>query len=181
MSAERDARRAKVIEVLNIARSMELQAVHQYMNQHYNLDDKDYGTLAANMKLIAIDEMRHAESFAERIKELGGEPTSDLKAPITKGQDVHQIYNFDAASEDNTIDAYNSFLKVCNENGDNVSVRLFENIIEQEQAHLTYYENVAGHIKTLGDTYLSKVAGTSSSTGGASKGFVMNLASTTDA
>lgn len=26
------------------------------------------------MKFIAIDEMRHAEMFAERVKELGGEP-----------------------------------------------------------------------------------------------------------
>lgn len=174
MSAEREARRAKVIEVLNIARSMELQAIHQYMNQHYNLDDKDYGTLAANMKLIAIDEMRHSESFAERIKELGGEPTTELKAPVTKGQDVQQIYNFDAAAEDNTIDAYNSFIKVCNDNGDILSARLFETIIEEEQAHLSYYENVAEHIKTLGDTYLSKIAGTSASTGTASKGFVLN-------
>ncbi len=36
-------RKEKVIEALNKARSMELFAVHQYMNQHYSLDDKDYG------------------------------------------------------------------------------------------------------------------------------------------
>ena len=48
---------AKVIEVLNKARSMELYAVHQYMNQHYNLDDLDYGEFASKIKLIAIDEI----------------------------------------------------------------------------------------------------------------------------
>ena len=63
-----------VIDVLNKARSMELYAVHQYMNQHYTLDDLDYGEFASKIKLISIDEMRHAEEFAERIKELGGEP-----------------------------------------------------------------------------------------------------------
>ena len=68
----KEARRKAVITVLNKARAMELQAIHQYMNQHYSLDDMDYGELAANVKLIAIDEMRHAEDFAERIKELGG-------------------------------------------------------------------------------------------------------------
>ena len=73
MSKDRKERKANVIEVLNKARSMELYAVHQYMNQHYSLDGLDYGELAANMKLIAIDEMKHAEAFAERIKELGGE------------------------------------------------------------------------------------------------------------
>ena len=68
--SDRETRKANVVEALNKARSMELHAIHQYMNQHYNLDDMDYGELAANMKLIAIDEMRHCEMFAERIKEL---------------------------------------------------------------------------------------------------------------
>lgn len=174
MSTDKEARKAKVIEVLNKARSMELQAIHQYMNQHFNLDGWDYGELAANMKLIAIDEMRHAEAFAERVKELCGNPTTELSAPVTKGQDVQQIYNFDAAAEDNTIDAYNGFIKVCNDNGDILSARLFETTIEEEQAHLSYYENVGEHIKTLGDTFLSKIAGTPASTGPASKGFVLN-------
>ena len=79
-------RKQKIIEVLNKARSMELHGIHQYMNQHYNLDNADYGELAANMKLIAIDEMRHAEAFAERIKELGGEPTSELADTVIKGR-----------------------------------------------------------------------------------------------
>ena len=53
--AAKKERVAKVIEVLNKARSMELYAVHQYMNQHYNLDDLDYGEFASKIKLIAID------------------------------------------------------------------------------------------------------------------------------
>lgn len=173
MSASKETRKANVIEALNKARSMELYAIHQYMNQHYNLDDRDYGELAANMKLIAIDEMRHAENFAERIKELGGEPTSAMDGKVVKGQAVKDIYPFDMATEDATIDAYNQFSKVCHENGDIVSARLIERIIDEEQAHQTYYENIAGHIADLGDTYLSKIAGTPSSTG-PSKGFVNN-------
>ena len=81
----REDRKAKVIEVLNKARAMELTAISQYMNQHYNLDDMDYGELAGKLKLIAIDEMRHAEAFAERVKELGGEPTSEPDDKVTKG------------------------------------------------------------------------------------------------
>ena len=41
VQSSREQRKKKVIEVLNKARSMELQAIHQYMNQHYNLDDMD--------------------------------------------------------------------------------------------------------------------------------------------
>lgn len=176
MSADKEGRKAKIVEVLNKARAMELKAIHQYMNQHYSLDDKDYGELAANMKLIAIDEMRHAESFAERVKELGGEPTTEKGGEVVKRQPVKEIYPFDANEEDVTIEIYNQFVQVCKENGDIISARLFERIIEEEQAHMTYFENVGGHIESLGDIYLSKVAGTPSTTGTASKGFVTGLA-----
>ena len=99
----RATKKKKVIEVLNKARSMELQAIHQYMNQHYGLDDMDYGEMAAQVKLIAIDEMRHAEMFAERIKELGGEPTTELAGKVERGQKVEVIFPFDAGEEDTAI------------------------------------------------------------------------------
>ena len=170
----RQERRKKVIEVLNKARSMELKAIHQYMNQHYGLDDMDYGELAANVKLIALDEMRHAEAFAERVKELGGEPTSEKDGKIKPGQKVEAMFPFDANLEDNTIDVYNQFLLTCQQNGDSVSAKLFETIIDEEQAHFNYFDSVDDHIKKLGDTYLAKIAGTSSSTGLTPKGFAVD-------
>lgn len=168
----REERKKKVIEVLNKAKAMELQAIHQYMHQHYHLDDKDYGELAMNMKLIAIDEMRHAESLAERIKELGGEPTTELAGPVEKGQTVEAIYPFDAEEEDKAIEAYTGFMNVCRDNGDSVSAKLFETIIEHEQEHLNYFDSIHDHIETLGSTYLSRVASTPASTGPA-KGFAI--------
>jgi bacterioferritin len=166
-------RRKKVIEVLNQARAMELQAIGQYMNQHYNLDDMDYGELAAKMKLIAIDEMRHAETFAERVKELGGEPVTGYDGKIAKGQPVDKIFSHDASLEDDTIDTYNQFALVCRENGDSLSMKIFEDIIDEEQLHYNYFDNVNGHIEKLGDTFLAKIAGTPSSTGLGPSGFAV--------
>ncbi|MBW2486339.1 MAG: bacterioferritin, partial [Deltaproteobacteria bacterium] len=161
----KEKRTQNVIEVLNKARAMELQAIHQYMNQHYNLDDLDYGELAAKLKLIAIDEMRHAETFAERVKELGGEPVTGHDGTVKKGQAVEGVFPFDANLEDHTIEVYNEFLLVCRENGDSISMKIFEEIIDEEQLHYNYFDNVDNHIKKLGDTYLAKIAGTPSSTG----------------
>jgi len=172
----REQRKKKVIEVLNRARSMELQAIHQYMNQHYNLDDMDYGDLAAKVKLIAIDEMRHAEMFAERIKELGGEPTAEPADKVVKGQKVEAIFPFDAGLEDDTMDVYNQFLLVCRENGDSTSMKLFETIVDEEQIHFNYFDNVSDHIKKLGPSYLAQIAGTPADTGPPSKGFVSGQA-----
>ena len=143
--SDRETRKANVIEALNKARSMELHAIHQYMNQHYNLDDMDYGELAANMKLIAIDEMRHCEMFAERIKELGGEPTSEVAGKVVKGQEVKAIYSSDSDSEDDTIFVYNELRKVCVDNGDILTAKLFETIIGEEQIHLNYFDNISDH------------------------------------
>ncbi len=170
----KEERKEKVIEVLNKARAMELQAISQYMNQHYGLDDMDYGELAAKVKLIAIDEMRHAEMFAERIKELGGEPTTEPADKVEKGQNVESIFPFDAKLEDDTIDIYNQFLLVCRENGDSTSMKLFESVIDEEQLHFNYFDSIGGHIEKLGTSYLAHIAGTSSSTGLHSSGFVVS-------
>ena len=167
-------RRQNVINVLNQARAMELRAIYQYMNQHYNLDDMDYGELAANLKLIAIDEMRHAEMFAERVKELGGEPVSGHDGEISKGQKVEVVFLFDSELEDDTIDTYNQFLLVCRENGDSISMKIFEEIIDEEQIHYNYFDNVNRHIEKLGDSYLAKIAGTPSSTGLGPSGFAVS-------
>src|SRR3972149_11573915 len=168
----KEQRKQEIIGVLNKARSLELQAITQYMNQHYNLDGMDYGDMAAKVKLIAIDEMRHAEMFAERIKELGGEPATEPAGKAEKGQKVQSIFSFDARLEDDTIDTYNQFLLVCRENGDSSSVKIFEAIIDEEQVHFTYFDNDSDHIKNLGETYLAQIAGTPSATGLQTLGFV---------
>ena len=172
-------KKPRVIEVLNKARGMELQAIIQYMNQHYNLDNMDYGDMAAKVKLIAIDEMRHAEMFADRIKELGGEPTTEPAGKAVKGQKVQSVFSFDAKLEDNTIESYNQFLLVCRENGDSISVKIFETIIGEEQVHFTYFDNVSDHIEKLGETYLVQIAGTPSATGLQTQGFVARQGSVT--
>ena len=168
----REEKKKKVVDALNKARSMELHAIYEYMNQHYNLTDMDYGELAARVKLIAIDEMRHAEMFAERIKELGGEPTTEPADKVRKGQKVEEIFSFDAVLEDDTMDIYNQFVLVCRENGDSATMKLFETIIEEEQSHFNYFDNVDEHLAKLGASFLARIAGTPADTGPASKGFV---------
>lgn len=170
--AVRAKQKEKVIEVLNKARAHELHAIHLYMHQHYNLDNWDYGNMAMNVKLIAIDEMRHAEMLADRIEELGGVPTPEPAAKTKTGQKVEVIFRFDADLEDETIANYNEYARICKENGDHISSKLFELLMEEEQVHYNYFDNVDQHIKDLDGTYLAQIAGTPSSTGLATQGFV---------
>lgn len=154
------AKKQKVIDVLNKARSMELFAIAQYMQQHYRLDDDNYAVLAANMRKIAIDEMKHAEEFAERIKDLGGIPTQEHSAKAVLDQDVYTIYPYDNDIELDTLDTYNEFAVTCRDNGDIVSLRIFERILEDEQRHQTYFDDTTTHIKTMDKSFLARVSGT---------------------
>ncbi|MCL1939604.1 MAG: bacterioferritin [Desulfovibrionaceae bacterium] len=151
-------KKARVIDVLNKARSMELFAIMQYMNQHYQLDNQDYGKLANKIRHIAIDEMRHAEMFAERIKELDGEPTTQIEGTLKKGQSLREIYPFDGLIEDNTINQYNAFIKICRDSDDHVSANLFERIIDMEQEHYNYFTDIQDHIRELGDHFIARMA-----------------------
>ncbi|MDR1268345.1 MAG: hypothetical protein LBK82_02360 [Planctomycetaceae bacterium] len=158
MSSERNKQIKTVVEVLNKARSMELYAILQYMNQHYGLDDDDYDKLASEVKKIAIDEMKHAEAFAERIKDIDGslEPTTEIGGNVIRGQEAEEIFLFDANSEDETMVIYNGFMKICRENNDSVSATLFERILNEEQEHFNYFDDTATHIKKLGNSFLAR-------------------------
>ena len=170
-----ESNRQNVIDALNTARSLELNAIVQYMNHHYNLANMDYGDMAMNIKLIAIDEMRHAELFAERIKELGGEPTVSPAGKPAKDGEVAFMFDSNTSLENSAIEAYNGFVQVCRASGDHASARLFEQIIDDEQAHFNYFDSVRDHIASLGDTFLARIAGTPSATGIVYQGFVDRL------
>lgn len=158
MAIKLNAQQKTVIEILNKARAMELYAIHQYMNQHYGLDDDDYGKLASKMKQIAIEEMKHAEEFAERIKDICGdmEPVTDMDGKVIRGQEVEEIYGFDADVETDTLAKYNEFMKICRDNNDSVSATLFEKIINDEQEHFNYFDDTDSHIKKLGASFLAR-------------------------
>ncbi len=173
----REERNRKVIDALNMARSEELHAIHQYMIQHYDLDDMDYGDMAMKVKLIAVDEMRHAEMLADRIEELGGKPTSDLSATVEKGQTVESVFPFDRNLEDQAMANYNRYILTCRESGDSTSEKLLQVINDEEQIHYNYFDNVADHLEKLGAVYLAQIAGTPSSAGLNTQGFVARQAS----
>lgn len=161
-----------VIDALNRARAAELAAILQYMSQHYELADKDYGQIAANMKLIAIDEMRHAEMLAERILLLGGKPTSRPDMEIKKGQPIAQIMAQGISLEETAVRDYNASLHICQDNHDYLSAKVFEQLIIEEQMHVEYFQDIADHIKELGAAYLATQVGGAAEAGAPARGYV---------
>ncbi len=145
----------KVIDLLNQARSRELTAILQYMAQHYELEDNDFGKLAKKLKEIAIAEMKHAEALAERILFLNGVPTSQPDGKAKKGEEIPAQLATDIKLEADAVEMYNAASVVCAEEKDQVSKELFEKLLADEEGHLDYFQNVQDHVEKLGAAYLA--------------------------
>jgi len=172
MAAAIDGKKNVVIDALNRARASELSAILQYMSQHYELADKDYGQIAANLKLIAIDEMRHAEMLAERILLLNGKPTSKPDMETKKGQAIAEIMAHGISMEETALRDYNASLHLCQQNNDYVSAKIFEQLIGEEEMHLEYFQDIQDHINELGAAYLATIVGGATEAAAPAKGFV---------
>ena len=61
--------------------------------------------------------------------------TAEPEGKARKGQEIRSIFSFDSKLEDDTIDAYNQFILVCRDNGDSSSMKIFEVVVDEEQAH----------------------------------------------
>jgi bacterioferritin len=149
----------KVIDLLNKGRSRELTAISQYMSQHYELEDTDFGKLASKFKEIAITEMKHAEKLAERILFLNGEPTSKPDALPKKGQQIPQMLTTNMALEAAAMKMYNEAAMVCAAEKDQISKELFEDLLKDEEDHLNYFDNTKDHVDKLGAAYLATQTG----------------------
>ena len=149
----------KVIDLLNKARSRELTAISQYMSQHYELEDTDFGKLASKFKEIAIAEMKHAEKLAERILFLHGEPTSKPDALAKKGQQIPQMLTTNMALEAAAMKMYNEAAMVCAAEKDQISKELFEDLLKDEEDHFNYFDNTKDHVDKLGAAFLATQAG----------------------
>ena len=149
----------KVIDLLNGARSRELTAISQYMAQHYELEDQDFGKLGSKLKEIAIQEMKHAEKLAERILYLKGEPTSKPDGVAKKGQKIQDMLAVDIVLETQAIKMYNDASVVCAAEKDQISKEVFEELLKDEEEHLNYFENMKDHVEILGAAYLATLAG----------------------
>jgi len=151
--------REKVIEMLNTARARELHAISQYMVQHYELEDADFGKLAGKVKEIGIAEMKHAEKLAERILFLGGSPTTTPDAEAKKGLEIAEMLKVDIELEQAAVDMYNDFANKCANEGDNVSKAIFEELLADEEGHVDDFQNILRHVEKLGGAYLATLTG----------------------
>ena len=99
------------IELLNNALAEENTASLQYMYFHFICEDKGYRPLAQYFKRTAIQEMKHAEEFAERILFLEGEVKMVLAKGVKHITEVPEMLDYARELEKGTIEDYNAWSK----------------------------------------------------------------------
>jgi bacterioferritin len=148
--------RQQSVEILQAAVMGELTAVHQYLYFHFHLEDMGYKPLADIFHRIAIDEMRHVERLAEHILYLGGEVKMEVMKPVEYiSGDVKKMLAYSDALESETITQYNDAIRICSAEGDNVTKRIFEDLLAQEEGHEDIFGTEGDNLAKFGDTFLA--------------------------
>ena len=147
----------KVITCLNEALRAELIAISQYFLHAEMCENWGYERLGKLIKKQSIDEMKHAEKVIERILFLDATPHLGMGLPLRAADTVKQQLESDLALEMEATVQYNAAIRICVEEGDNVSRELFEGLVKDEEKHIDFLESQLHIIKEAGlENYLAQ-------------------------
>ena len=141
----------KVIGRLNEALFLELGAVNQYWLHYRLLEDMGYTKLAAKERKESIEEMGHADRLIARIIFLEGHPNLQTLAPLRIGQSLREILDADLAGEYDAIKSYTRSREICDEEGDYVSMNLFDELLKDEEGHADFLETQLALLDRIGE------------------------------
>ncbi|MTI42917.1 bacterioferritin [Roseibium hamelinense] len=141
----------KVIERLNEALFLELGAINQYWLHYRLLDDWGFTRLAKKERMESIEEMEHADKITTRIIFLEGHPNMQKVAPLRIGQNVKEVLECDLAGEHDARASYSKSREICREEGDYVSMQLFEALLEDEEGHIDFLETQLELLERIGE------------------------------
>ena len=131
----------KVYEVLNGALASEIICVLRYKQHYYMTTSIHQEQLQALFKEHWLDEEKHLELIADRIKSLGGVPNLDpngiAKRAFSTFQSGHTLADLlreDLLAERVVIKMYSDIITFFGE-ADPISRRMFESILKDEEDH----------------------------------------------
>jgi bacterioferritin len=141
----------RVIERLNQALKLELGAVNQYW-LHYRLtEDWGFTNFAKKERAESIEEMHHADRLVARIIFLEGHPNLQTVAPLRIGQSIREVLESDLAGEYDARTSYTESRRICHEAGDIVSMKLFEDLLQDEEGHIDFLETQLDLLNSIGE------------------------------
>jgi len=140
----------QVIDFLNRALTNELTAINQYWLHYRVLHHWGVRKLAEYERHESIDEMKHADTLAERVLFLDGLPNFQAIHKLKVGETVEEILRADLAVEMEAIPLLRDAIQHCETVRDYVSREIFERILESEEEHVDFLETQFDMIERMG-------------------------------
>ena len=140
----------QVIEHLNRALTNELTAINQYWLHYRVLKNWGVTKLAEYERHESIDEMKHADTLADRILFLNGLPNFQAIHKLKVGETVEEILKADLALEMEAIPPLKEAIQHCESVRDYTSREVFERILENEEQHVDFLETQFELIERMG-------------------------------
>ena len=140
----------QVIQHLNETLKNELTAINQYWLHYRMLDNWGVTRLADYERHESIDEMKHADSLANRILFLEGLPNFQMLGRLRIGETVEEILRADLELEREAVDQLKGAIAHAETVRDYVSRELFESILESEESHIDFLETQFEMIERMG-------------------------------
>ena len=140
----------QVIDFLNKALTNELTAINQYWLHYRVLKNWGIEKLAEYERGESIDEMKHADTLADRILFLDGLPNFQALHKLKVGENVEEILRADLALEMEAIPLLKDAIKHCEGVRDYTSREVFERILESEEGHVDFLETQFEMIERMG-------------------------------
>ncbi len=135
------ADRETVVRILNEALATELVCVLRYKRHHYMASGIHAQAVAEEFLEHAQEEQEHADSIAERITQLDGEPdfnpetlTKRSHSQYVEGTSLIDMIKEDLVAERIAIDSYSDIIRYLGDK-DPTSRRVMEKILAKEEEH----------------------------------------------
>jgi bacterioferritin len=138
----------KVIDYLNQSLRHELTAVNQYWLHYRLLEDWGFAKLAKKERAESLEEMQHADKLTDRIIFLDGFPNMQQLNPLKIGQNIKEVLEADLEGEYSARALYTEAREVARVAADYVSMKLFEDLLADEEGHINFLET---QLKLLAD------------------------------
>lgn len=147
------ADRETVVKLLNEALATEIVCVLRYKRHHYMASGIHAESVAAEFLEHANEEQGHADSIAQRIVQLKGEPNfnpegllSRSHAEYVEGTTLTDMIKEDLVAERIAIDSYREMITYLGDD-DPTSRRLMEEILAVEEEHA---DDLVNLLETMG-------------------------------
>lgn len=148
------ADRATVLRLLNEALATEIVCSLRYRRHYYTAKGLAAASVAEEFLEHAHEELDHADRFAERISQLGGEPdfspdtlSARSHAEYVECDSIVDMIKEDLVAERIAIESYKEIIDYLGAN-DPTSRRLFEEVLAVEEEHADELQSLIHQIRS---------------------------------